>query len=44
MPSYAWQLNDAQVAAVCTYLRNSWGHAARAVTASEVRAARLRGS
>ena len=40
MPSYAWQLSDAQVAAACTYLRNSWGHAARAVTPAEVRAAR----
>jgi mono/diheme cytochrome c family protein len=36
MPSYAWQLNDAQVAAVATYVRNSWGHAAGAVSESAV--------
>jgi len=34
MPSYAWQLDDAQVAAVATYVRNSWGHAAGAVSES----------
>jgi mono/diheme cytochrome c family protein len=28
MPSFAWQLNDAQVAAVLTYIRNSWGKSA----------------
>jgi mono/diheme cytochrome c family protein len=36
MPSYAWKLNDAQVAAVATYVRNSWGNAAPAVAASDV--------
>ncbi len=40
MPSYAWQLNDAQVAAVATYVRNSWGHAAGAVPESAVGAVR----
>lgn len=40
MPSYAWQLTDAQVAAVATYVRNSWGHAAGAVPESAVRAVR----
>lgn len=40
MPSYAWQLDDAQVAAVATYVRNSWGHAASAVPASAVDSAR----
>jgi mono/diheme cytochrome c family protein len=40
MPSYAWQLDDAQVAAVSTYVRNSWGHAASAVSESAARAAR----
>jgi hypothetical protein len=34
MPSYAWQLDDAQSAAVATYVRNSWGHAAGVVTAT----------
>ena len=36
MPSYAWKLNDAQVAAVATYVRNSWGNSAPAVSASDV--------
>ncbi|WP_158811867.1 cytochrome c [Beijerinckia sp. L45] len=36
MPSYAWQLDDAQVAAVLTYIRNAWGNQAPAVSASEV--------
>lgn len=36
MPSYAWKLNDAQVAAVATYVRNSWGNAAPPVSASDV--------
>lgn len=40
MPSYAWQLDDAQVAAVATYVRNSWGHAAGVVTAAAAHAAR----
>lgn len=40
MPSYAWQLTDAQVAAVATYVRNSWGHAAGPVPESAARAAR----
>jgi mono/diheme cytochrome c family protein len=40
MPAFGWQLSDVQVAAVTTYIRNSWGHAAPAVTAAEVRNAR----
>jgi mono/diheme cytochrome c family protein len=36
MPSFDWRLNDAQVAAVLTYVRNSWGNAAGAVPASAV--------
>ncbi|WP_017349495.1 c-type cytochrome [Pantoea sp. A4] len=36
MPAFAWKLSDDQVAAVATYLRNSWGNAAPAVTAEEV--------
>jgi mono/diheme cytochrome c family protein len=31
MPSFGWQLNDAQVAAVLTYIRNSWGKSAPSV-------------
>ncbi len=27
MPAFGWQLNDAQVAAVATYIRNHWGKA-----------------
>jgi mono/diheme cytochrome c family protein len=40
MPAFGWQLNDAQVAAVITYIRNSWTHAAPAVSEREVRSAR----
>ena len=40
MPAFGWQLNDAQVAAVTTYIRNTWSHAAPAVTEGEVRSAR----
>jgi len=31
MPGFDWRLNDDQVAAVLTYIRNSWGNAAPAV-------------
>jgi mono/diheme cytochrome c family protein len=37
MPAFAWKLSDEQVAAVATYVRNSWGNAAPAVTADTVR-------
>ncbi len=40
MPAFGWVLSDAQVAAVVTYVRNSWGNAAPAVAADEVRGAR----
>jgi mono/diheme cytochrome c family protein len=36
MPSYAWQLDDAKIAAVLTYVRNAWGNAAPAVTEADV--------
>ncbi|HEY5280414.1 MAG TPA: c-type cytochrome, partial [Pseudolabrys sp.] len=36
MPSFAWQLKDAQVAAVLTYIRDSWGNAAPAVSSGDV--------
>jgi mono/diheme cytochrome c family protein len=42
MPSYGWQLKDDQVANVLTYIRNSWGNAAPAVSPDEV--GRLRAS
>jgi len=40
MPSYAWQLNDAQIAAVVTYIRNAWTPSAPAVSEQDV--ARMR--
>lgn len=36
MPSYDWRLDDAQVAAVVTYIRNAWGNQAPAVEAGAV--------
>jgi mono/diheme cytochrome c family protein len=36
MPSYAWQLDDAQAAAVLTYIRNAWTPAAPPVTPKDV--------
>ena len=36
MPSFAWRLNDMQVASVLTYIRNTWGNAASAVSANQV--------
>jgi mono/diheme cytochrome c family protein len=36
MPSFGWQLDDAQVAAVVTYIRNAWQTAAAPVTADVV--------
>ncbi len=40
MPSFGWQLDDAQVAAVATFVRNAWGNAAPAVSEGDVAAAR----
>lgn len=37
MPAYGWQLNDAQVAAVATYIRNSWGHSSAPISVAEAR-------
>lgn len=37
MPGFAWKLDDADVAAIATDIRNNWGNAAPRVTASEVR-------
>jgi mono/diheme cytochrome c family protein len=42
MPSFAWKLNDQEIADVATYIRNSWGNQAPPVLASEVHAARKR--
>lgn len=40
MPSFGWQLNDAQVAAVLTYIGNTWNNAAAPITADQVKQAR----
>jgi mono/diheme cytochrome c family protein len=36
MPSFGWKLSNDQVAAVATYVRNSWGNAAPPVGADDV--------
>jgi mono/diheme cytochrome c family protein len=36
MPAFDWRLDDAQVASVLTYIRNSWGNAASTVSANSV--------
>jgi mono/diheme cytochrome c family protein len=36
MPSFAWKLTDQEIADVSTFIRNSWGNHAAAVSASEV--------
>ena len=36
MPSFAWKLQDGDVANVLTYIRNTWGNAAPAVSADDV--------
>ncbi len=40
MPQFDWLLTDDQVAAVLTYIRNSWGNTASPVSAAEVGKAR----
>jgi mono/diheme cytochrome c family protein len=40
MPSFAWKLDDQEVADVATYIRNSWGNVAPGVSAAEVSKAR----
>jgi len=40
MPAFGWKLSDSQIAAVLTYVRNTWGNAAAAVSASQVTTAR----
>jgi mono/diheme cytochrome c family protein len=42
MPALGWKLSDDEVAAVVTYIRNSWGNAASPVLASDVASARQR--
>ena len=40
MPAYAAKLSDQEIADVTTYIRNSWGNAAPAVTPGQVKKAR----
>jgi mono/diheme cytochrome c family protein len=40
MPAYAAKLSDQEIADVTTYIRNSWGNAAPAVTSGQVKNAR----
>jgi mono/diheme cytochrome c family protein len=40
MPAFEWRLDDAQAAAVLTYIRNSWGNASAPVAASTVASGR----
>jgi mono/diheme cytochrome c family protein len=42
MPGFDRRLTDEQVAAVATFIRNSWGHATSAVTESDVRKVKSR--
>lgn len=47
MPSFAWRLNDSQVADILTYVRNNWGNRAPAVspeTVGRIRSALRSGS
>ena len=37
MPSFAWKLDDAQIADVATYVRNAWGNRAEPVDSGRVR-------
>ena len=36
MPPFAYSMNDAEVAAVVTYMRQSWGNRGTAVSAADV--------
>ena len=36
MPAFGWKLTDQQAASVLTYIRNSWGNAASAVSAGQI--------
>jgi mono/diheme cytochrome c family protein len=42
MPAYGGKLSDQEIADVATYIRNSWGNAAPAVTSAQVAKARTR--
>ena len=36
MPSFAWKMDDQQIALILNYVRNSWGNGAKAVLASDI--------
>ncbi|MFG6668184.1 c-type cytochrome [Halomonas sp. HNIBRBA4712] len=36
MPSFAWKMNDAEIATVLDYIRNSWGNAAEPVDVERI--------
>jgi mono/diheme cytochrome c family protein len=36
MPAFDWRLDDGEVAAVLTYIRNNWGNAAPPISAGSV--------
>jgi mono/diheme cytochrome c family protein len=36
MPAYDWKLKDSEIAALATYVRNSWGNSAPPVTSKQV--------
>ncbi|WP_168794025.1 c-type cytochrome [Paraburkholderia aromaticivorans] len=40
MPNFSWKLTDSDIAALSTYVRNSWGNAAAPVSADAVKKAR----
>ncbi|WP_426958671.1 c-type cytochrome [Muricoccus radiodurans] len=42
MPAFGWRMDDAQVAAVTTYIRNAWGNAASPPTTDDARRMRER--
>ena len=42
MPGFAWRLDDEEVAALATFIRQGWSNAAGAVTAAEVAPVRAR--
>jgi len=42
MPAFAWRLKDSQIAAIATYVRNSWGNSAPEVSPSKVSKLRSR--
>ncbi len=41
MPGFAWKMSDDDIAAVLTYIRNSWGNSGRRLSAEDVGKARI---